>query len=225
MARLRPARCYRKPKKLPYTRTSRYKRKSFIKGVPGSKIVKYIMGSKAGLFSHSLHLVADKKILIRHNSLESARMAVNRYLEKKVGKLNFGSKICVFPHHIMRENPIAAGAGSDRYSTGMKHSFGKSIGKAAIVNPRKIIISVWVNENNIEKAKEALRRARDKLPTRGKVVVKEVPEHMRITGAEKEKLKKELAQKFEEEKKKEEAAEEGKKEEAAEEPEKEESKD
>ena len=43
MAKPRPARCYRTPGRA-YTRTSKYKKQNFIKGIPGSKIVKFVIG-------------------------------------------------------------------------------------------------------------------------------------------------------------------------------------
>ena len=44
----------------------------------------------------------------------------------------------IYPHHILRENPLAAGAGADRMSTGMKCAFGKPISVAARVKVIKL---------------------------------------------------------------------------------------
>jgi len=75
-------------------------------------------------------------------------------------------KIRIFPHHILRENPLATGAGADRMSTGMKKSFGKSIGIAAQVKANKILFTIKVNKNGIEVARKALKKAAHKLPCR-----------------------------------------------------------
>ena len=53
--------------------------------------------------------------------------------------------IRIYPHHIMRENPLATGAGADRMSTGMKKSFGKTIGVAARVHKGQTLVTVNVN--------------------------------------------------------------------------------
>ena len=52
-------------------------------------------------------------------------------------------QIKCFPHHVIRENALAAGAGADRLSTGMKHSFGKTIGTAARVFEGKVLIALY----------------------------------------------------------------------------------
>ena len=73
-------------------------------------------------------------------------------------------KINIYPHHILRENPLAAGAGADRMSTGMKMSFGKPIGLAAQVKKGQTLLSVNVDKENLEVAKQALKKASHKLP-------------------------------------------------------------
>ncbi len=69
-----------------------------------------------------------------------------------------------YPHHVLRENPIAAGAGADRMSTGMKKSFGRTIGTAAQVKRGQPLFVVDVNKQNVEVARKALKRASYKLP-------------------------------------------------------------
>lgn len=170
MARLRPAHCYRKAKR-PYTRVSKYKKKSFVTGVPGIKVVKFVLGNKTGEYDTKVYLVSDKRIQIRHNALESARLAANRFLEKDVGRLNYTFRILVYPHHVIREHPIAGGAGADRYSSGMAHSFGKAISRAAQVKPGQKVLLVITDKANVPKAKIALKRANSKLPIKGRIIV------------------------------------------------------
>ncbi len=164
MATLRPGRCYRKPKR-PYTRVSRRRpRKSYIKGVPGSKIVKYETGNPKGDFSLTLNLVSKERVQIRHNALESARVNTNKYLGDNLGKDGYFLKVLVHPHQVMRENSIATGAGADRLQEGMRRSFGKPIGFAAVVDKNQRLLLLKVPKEKEKVAKEALKRASYKLP-------------------------------------------------------------
>jgi len=174
MARLRSGKCYRAPKNKAYTRKSKYQKKSFVKGIPGSKIVMFDMGDRSNpeRFAKKVSLIVDGDVQIRHNALEASRVAVNKHLNKKLGKKNYYFKIKAYPHHVMRENPIAGGAGADRYSTGMgKKPFGKPIGYAARLKKGQEIMYVRVNEHNIAHAKEALRKSSHKLPVKCRIVI------------------------------------------------------
>ena len=73
-------------------------------------------------------------------------------------------RIRPYPHHILRENPLASGAGADRFSTGMKKSFGKPIGQAVRLKKGSILFEVKVDKNNLKLARTALKRAASKLP-------------------------------------------------------------
>ena len=110
---------------------------------------------------------------IRDNALESARLIANRLLEGKVGKANFKFMIKVYPHHILRENPLAAGAGADRMSTGMKMSFGKPIGIAAQVKEKQVLFTVYTNKEHLPLARRAMKLSSHKLPCSCMVVVNE----------------------------------------------------
>ncbi|PIN99664.1 50S ribosomal protein L16 [archaeon CG10_big_fil_rev_8_21_14_0_10_43_11] len=163
MARLRSGSCYRTIKR-PFTRKSKYRAKSFVRGVPNSKIVKFELGNTKAKFSHSVHLVSNDSMQVRHNALESARLAVNRYLTKYVGKDNYHLIIRVFPHHVLRENKLLAGAGADRFQSGMKNPYGKPTGIAAQVRKGQEVITVRLNEQHVQKAREGLIRASKKMP-------------------------------------------------------------
>ncbi len=170
MATLRPARCYKKPKR-PYTRVSRRRpRKSYIKGVPGSKIVKFETGDPKGEYPNTFTLIAKKRVQIRHNALESARINTNKYLSDNLGKEGYFLKIFVYPHQVMRENPLASGAGADRLQEGMRRSFGKPIGFAAIVKKGQRVMMVKVPKGKEKIGTEALRRASFKLPCSCQIV-------------------------------------------------------
>lgn len=162
----------RKPARM-YTRVSghAYVRKEYMGGVPGSKITIFDMGNPSVEFPVSLSLVAKEACQIRHNALEAARIFANRYLVKGVGRKNFHLKIRLYPHHVLRENKLATGAGADRVSSGMRHAFGRAVGTAARVKSGQKMLTVTVDGDNVDQAKEALRRASYKLPTPCKIVV------------------------------------------------------
>ncbi len=155
---VRPNRCYRQLKGRPYTK------KEYISGIPGKKIVTFDMGARTAKFPVKATLYADEMGQVRHNSLEASRVMANRYLMKATEKWGYHLKIRVYPHHILRENSMATGAGADRYQTGMRGSFGRPVGCAARVQKGQPLMSVWVYENKESIARESLRRARMKLP-------------------------------------------------------------
>ena len=150
MATLRKANAYSKRKATPFTRVSKKRQKSFIKVVPPQKIVKFEMGKSAlfneGKLPHVLTVVSTEKVQVRHNALESCRQYINKKLDDELnGQYLF--KVVPFPHHIQRENKMLTAAGADRMQTGMQLSFGKSVGKAAILKPgKKLFVLALPNE-------------------------------------------------------------------------------
>lgn len=148
----------------PYTRKSKYRSKAFVRAVPTNRVVKFEMGNLSKRFPYvvQLHSAADTQI--RHNALESGRTSANRTLDLGIGRSNYKFKLRVYPHHILRNNPLAAGAGADRMSTGMQMSFGKPVGLAAQVREGQLIMEVHCNKQSIGSAKKALIRAKKKFP-------------------------------------------------------------
>ena len=167
MASRKPARMYRQ------IRGQAYTRREYMGGVPAMRVAQFDMGNQKGKFGVKLNLVADERCQIRDTSLEAARIAANRYLQKRLGTMNYHVKILVYPHNILRENKQATGAGADRVSDGMRHSFGKAIGQAARVQSDQNLIAVWVNKTNLVTAKMGLRKAAQKLPTPCRVEIHE----------------------------------------------------
>ena len=163
MAKLRTFTSYRNIKR-PYTRTSKYKAKSYIRMTPNVKVVRFDTGSPNKEFTHTLMLAAKAELNIRDNALESARQTSNRLLEGFAGVGNFHLKVKVYPYHVLREHALAAGAGADRFSSGMAHSFGKPAGLAARIRKGQTIFQVRVNKAHLALAKQALERASKKLP-------------------------------------------------------------
>jgi len=152
-----------------YTRGKPSTRKEYMGGIPTSRITQFVLGNKTDRFPVKLSLVANERCQIRHNALESARITVNRDMEKKVGPTNYRLQIRLYPHVVLRENKQATGAGADRVSQGMRAAFGKAVGTAARVEPDQVIMTLETFENNIEHAKSALRKAGIKIPTPCKV--------------------------------------------------------
>jgi large subunit ribosomal protein L10e len=140
-------------------------RREYMGGVPSSRITQFDMGNRSGKFSSNIALYAVEKCQIRHTALESARITANRSLERTIGLSNYHFKIAVFPHHVLRENKQATGAGADRVSQGMRASFGKAVGTAARLKNDQIIMYVETNIENTLAAKKALKKASMKLPT------------------------------------------------------------
>ena len=165
---LRRASSYSKKPARPYTRISRKKGKAFIKVVPPQKIVKFTMGNEQafrdGKFIYHFSVNADEKCQIRHNALEACRQYLNKGLETDFAGQYF-FRVIPFPHHIQRENKMLTGAGADRMSTGMQLSFGKSSGKAAIVNKNGAIFFVAVpTEKILSSARKLFKQVQPKLP-------------------------------------------------------------
>ena len=148
-----------------------YTRRQYMRGIPGSKIVKFTMGNPTGVFSHTVELVNLKEGQIRHNALESGRIAANRTLEP-LGRENFFLKIVPYPHVVLRENKRLNVAQADRFQDGMKKAYGKAVGTAASLKRGKTILVARVNEENLEDARVALKRASDKFPIPCRVIVK-----------------------------------------------------
>jgi large subunit ribosomal protein L10e len=163
MARLRKFAGYRRLER-PYTRISKYKKKSFIKANPKHVIVRFDMGNQIKEFPITMELVTKSALQIRHNAIESARQTCNKMLEAKLGPSGYSLKIMAYPHHILRENPLAAGAGADRFSTGMAHSYGKPISVAAQFRIGQPVFRVGITKEKLEVGRAALKRAQYKLP-------------------------------------------------------------
>lgn len=163
MARLRKFVAYRALER-PYTRISKYKKKSFIKTTTHVKVIRFGTGNSKKKFPYQLHLVSKQGLQIRDNALESARQSCNRLLETTLGLSSYSMKLRLYPFHILRENPLASGAGADRFSTGMQKSFGKPIGSAVRIMRGQKIITVGVEKENLELAKVAVGRFKKKIP-------------------------------------------------------------
>lgn len=166
---LRPAKCYRTHKDRAYTRIAiKVHKRNYIGATPGLKTRQFNMGNPLKKYDTIVDLIAENEdTQLRDNSLESVRIAVNRFLVKRVGKDNFFMRLRVYPHQILRENKMATGAGADRVSQGMGNCpFGKPIGRAARIRPGQTIMSVLVNKEHADLAKQGLLRARSRVSSK-----------------------------------------------------------
>ncbi|HHH78345.1 MAG TPA: 50S ribosomal protein L16 [Thermoplasmatales archaeon] len=155
----KPARMYREIRGRPTTR------KEYMGGIPGSRITQFNLGNQNGDFPVSISVIVEEQCQILHRALEAARIAANRYITKKAGRMNYFMKIRIYPHVVVRENKQATGAGADRVSQGMRKAYGKPVGTAARVRPGQKIITISTTEDHVGDAKVALKRAIAKLPT------------------------------------------------------------
>ncbi|MDZ7701388.1 MAG: 50S ribosomal protein L16 [Halobacteriales archaeon] len=156
----KPASMYRSITKPPYTR------REYITGVPGSKIAQHQMGDlhkDVDEYPVELSLLTDESCQLRHGALEAARLSANRHLIKSLGEGNYKMTLRKFPHQVLRENKQATGAGADRVSDGMRLAFGKPVGTAARVAAGDKLFTIWCDVDQADVAKDALRRAYNKL--------------------------------------------------------------
>ncbi len=169
MAALRPGRSLRTIER-PWTRFSTRKTKSYIPTMPAGKMHQFNMGEMNNNFDTKLKLVAKEPAQIRDNAMEASRIVATNFLEKKAPKGYF-IKFLLYPHQIIRQKPIAQGAGADRYSRGMKLAFGKPAGKAVQIHQGQTLLTLQVNKPNLVLGKQALKKAALKLSTPMQIIV------------------------------------------------------
>ncbi len=166
---------YRNIDKPPYTR------REYITGIPGSKIAQHKMGNAdtdPEDYPVQISLEVEEEVQLRHGSMEAARLSANRHMLKEVGQENYKMILRKFPHHVIRENKQATGAGADRVSDGMRQAFGKIVGTAARIQNGERIFTVWCEVEDADVAKEAFRRAYNKISPPCRVVVERGEEEL-----------------------------------------------
>src|SRR3989344_2023901 len=173
MASLRKASAYSKKKVRPFTRKAKTKKYAYIKAVPPLKLVKYNMGNvrehNRGNFKHIIRLIAGERVQLRDNAIEAGRMLLNKQLDEDLPG-QYYLEVKVHPHHVLRDNKTAAGAGADRLSSGMTHSYGTNVGRAALVKPGKeIFMASCPDENSLRVARKAFAMVKSKVPCRTSV--------------------------------------------------------
>jgi large subunit ribosomal protein L10e len=141
------------------------------------------MGENNGQFEIEMSLIGLERCQIRNQALEAARVAANRHITKKAQKKNYHLRVRVKAYHYLRENKMLSGAGADRVQAGMAGAFGKVIGSAARVEAGQPLMTVRVNREFIQLARESLEKAAPKFPTPCKIVFDKIdPELKRRLG-------------------------------------------
>ena len=151
-------------------------RRYYIKHAPEPKIRMFTIGKDKPDHYWNVILIAKEAAQVSHVTLEATRINCNRYLRSKLGRDNYLMRILPYPHHVVRQHKFMAFAGADRLQEGMRHAFGKPFGRAARVKKGQELMIVKVPKNDLEVAKQALRRARMKWPMPCKVEIRKINE-------------------------------------------------
>lgn len=129
------------------------------------------MGTKKKDYDLEFELVAEHDVILRDNAIESARQSSNKYLEKIIPG-NYYFIVKIYPHHVIRENKMIAGAGADRLQKGMRRSFGRPTDRAARIYKGKSLFTIYTNSANKEHIHIALERARRKISGKFNIISK-----------------------------------------------------
>jgi len=166
----RPGRAIRDADKVAWTRYSKTKpRRSYIKAMPHADLHQYRMGAMKDNFDLVMHLTADEPIIIRDNAIESSRQSTNKALETTIAG-NYFFWVRIYPHHVIRENKMIAGAGADRLQKGMRRSFGRPVDRAARLGKGTVLFTVCTYKSNIAVVKKALKKATKKISGKFSIV-------------------------------------------------------
>jgi large subunit ribosomal protein L10e len=163
MARLRPARTCRRVNSQAWARYSlRQPKKNYIRARPHTSLNVFKMGADNPDFDVQMTLEAQQDVQLRSNALEAARQNANKHLEKSIPE-GYIFRVLVYPHNVVREHRMAVGAGADRISQGMAHSYGRPVSVAARIKKNQPIFLIKTRKENIPVAHKAFIRAISKL--------------------------------------------------------------
>jgi len=165
---IRKALAYTHFKARPYTRKSKKSGKNYIKAVPNQHVVKMKMGNIKDYESGKLNIIirihACTSCQVRDLALEASRQSIHKHLDFNIPG-QYYLEVRVFPHHVLRENKVLTGAGADRLQTGMAHSFGVTVGRAAMVKKDQEMFIVAVSTEKARKvAMTEIAKVKAKLP-------------------------------------------------------------
>lgn len=164
----RPARSYRKAPNKPYTRHE------YAKSIPESQLRILSYGNENRKYERKMSLISSQKGMILSRCLEACRTAVNGFLQKNMKESPYFWRFRTFPHHIVRERRFLGVAGADRIQSGMRKSFGNPVDRGAIINLNQPILEIWVNAEDLETAKKAVRRGKLKIGLDTRVKIEKV---------------------------------------------------
>lgn len=167
---IRPSKSIRDSDKVAWTRFSQSKpRKSYIKSMPHRDLNTFRSGLSKNEYNLQVDLVSLYDTIVRDNSIESSRQSLSRHLEKAIPG-NYQLIVRSYPHHVVRENKMIAGAGADRLQKGMRQSFGRPTDRAARVRKGGIVFTVRTFKQNTELVVDAMARSKKKLCGTYKIV-------------------------------------------------------
>jgi large subunit ribosomal protein L10e len=160
---IRPGRAIRDADKVAWTRFSRSKpKKSFIKAMPHADLHQFRMGVMKNDYDLVMSLKSEEAIILRDNAIESARQSSNKHLET-IAPGAYYFLVRVYPHHVIRENKMIAGAGADRLQKGMRQAFGRPTDRAARLKVGTKLFTVHTYKAHEAGVKLAFTRAKKKL--------------------------------------------------------------
>jgi len=176
---IRKALAYSKRRITSYTRKSRkVKNLNYIKAVPNQKVTKFNMGQikrfEDGDYKNTIKIVSLMNIQIRDMALEAARQYLNNQLTRKlVDNYYFACK--PYPHQVLRENKtFSGGSKGERVQSGMAHSFGTTMYRAAVVKiGAPIFIIGYTNKKDTDFIRKLCKSVSSKLPGKTQVVYEE----------------------------------------------------
>ncbi|MFW9865241.1 MAG: 50S ribosomal protein L16 [Candidatus Thorarchaeota archaeon] len=188
MASRRPWHCYSKWTRRPYQhKRSSNRRREFARGGPQSKIVRFWGGNKSidwDDWDLVVGLKVNSRIQISSNALEAIRITINSALQKKLGRQNYRLRIRPKPFQKIRENRMLAFAQADRIQSGMRNSFGRSMGVCARIKGGQVIVDVGTSIKNLPLVRDRLRVASMKIASSCQIVILKykTPELLKQSG-------------------------------------------
>ena len=186
MARRRPWRCYRSWHRSYQHKRSKTHKQEYARGGAQSKIDRFWGGNKKINWKDwdiVLGLKVDDQIQVSSNALEALRVSINSILQRDLGRSNYRLRIRPKPFQKIRENRMLAFAGADRVQSGMRNSFGRTMGVCARIQAGQIICDVGTHINNLDLVRERLRIGSMKIPCSCQTVVLRYKNHKILKNA------------------------------------------
>jgi len=177
---IRKATAYSKRKPTLYTRKStKVKHLNYIKAVPNQRVTKFNMGNvskfERGEFKNIMKIVSLMNVQIRDMALEAARTYLNNQIQRKL-LTDYYLACKPYPHQVLRENKtFSGGSKGERVQSGMAHSFGTTMFRAACIRAGDpIFIVAYQNKKDTDFIRNLCKSASAKLPCAVKIIYEEL---------------------------------------------------
>ena len=158
-------RVFTRLKKKPWCRIAKRPEHNYVRAAPPVYTRQFVDGNTKGDFDTEICLISKQDCQIRDRCLESIRILAKQRLEKAVSRSGYKMVIWPYPHHVLREHKTPGVASkAERLSKGMRHAFGRPIGRAARVHKGDKVVSVFTSEKNIETVKTIFKSVIPRLP-------------------------------------------------------------